>query len=660
MKKSYIFKAGALAGAFIALTACTEETFDTVNKAGIPNASDYNIVVTVDQETNQFKLNIDNPIGVYPVWKIYTKENPVIATRDGYSDIIVPAGDYEVEMQVGNRHGISEGVRTATIHIENTKIDFAPYIRNLTDNASKEWHIAGDQQNHLGCGPSGTDGLEWWQAGPGAKEAEGVYANKMIFKDAQKTQGGLYTYDPGASGTIYVNTGITDLPPYSDYNPKKTDPESSLDYCAPAEIQADRDFELVAEGADLMLVLPKGTLFGYIPNMEIYNEPKFKVYSITRNKIELSCDNGAIAWHYILAPFESAPVDVTTTGFKYDSEFNLYKDIDEVTPSFWYAPGWAQIADPTLEREGNKAFKFSLPEATSDQWQGQFNFKTGIKTSADKNYDVSVIVKTSKDHPGVTFKLTTEVMKEDGSGTEDKGEIILTREAVAAGDDHVIWIHDAPGIDSDDLKVVFDFGGNEAGTDVEIKNIVIKESSNDDGTVIPVEPEGPAHPDFVDYASELNLYSSIAEVTPSYYYAPGWAQIADPTLEREGNKVFKFSLPEATSDQWQAQFNFKSGIQTSAEKLYDVRVVVLTSKDHPGVTFKLTTEVMKEDGSGTEDKGEITLQRVSTYGGEELEIWAAAAPGIDSEDLKIVFDFGGNEAGTDVVIKDIIIQEHKD
>ena len=88
--------------------------------------------------------------------------------------------------------------------------------------------------------------------------------------------------------------------------------------------------------------------------------------------------------------------------------------------------------------------------------------------------------------------------------------------------------------------------------------------------------------------------------------------------------------------------------------------MVLTSKDHPGVTFKLTTEVMKEDGSGTEDKGEIALQRVSTYGGEELEIWAAAAPGIDSEDLKIVFDFGGNEAGTEVVIKDIIIQEHKE
>ncbi len=140
-KSSYIFRAAALAGAFIALTGCTEDTYDTVSEAGIPQASDYNIVVKVDQETNQFTLNIDNPVGVYPVWKIYTKANPVISTRDGYSDIIVPAGDYEVEMQVGNRNGISEGVRTATIHIENTKIDFTPYMRNLTDGSSKEWHI---------------------------------------------------------------------------------------------------------------------------------------------------------------------------------------------------------------------------------------------------------------------------------------------------------------------------------------------------------------------------------------------------------------------------------------------------------------------------------------------------------------------------------------
>ncbi len=643
MKKSYIFKAGALAGAFIALTACTEETFDTVNKAGIPNASDYNIVVTVDQETNQFKLNIDNPIGVYPVWKIYTKENPVISTRDGYSDIIVPAGDYEVEMQVGNRHGVSEGVRTATIHIENTKIDFAPYIRNLTDNASKEWHIAGDQQNHLGCGPSGTDGLEWWQAGPGAKEAEGVYANKMIFKDAQKVQGGLYTYDPGESGTIYVNTGITDLPPYSASNTN-----DGLDYCAPAEIQADRDFELVAEGADLMLVLPKGTLFGYIPNMEIYNEPKFKVYSITRNKIELSCDNGSIAWHYILAPFE-APEPVFT-GFKYDSEFNLWKSAKVELGSTYFAnAGWTPLEPQPEVSVANDKVSFHTPaEMGGDQWQGQVHLNTDIMLSAAETYDFSIFITAPVDSK-VTVKPHL---------TGDDNTYFCADQVNFTADGSCFYLSEVAGFDGL-LTLTLDFAGNP-DTDFEISNVVVKKHSDDDGTVLPTKPEGPVHPDFVDYASELNLYSSIAEVTPMFWYAPGWAQIADPVLEREGNRVFKFSLPEATTDQWQAQFNFKSGIKTSAEKLYDVRVVVLTSKDHPGVTFKLTTEVMKEDGSGTEDKGEIALQRVSTYGGEELEIWAAAAPGIDSEDLKIVFDFGGNEAGTEVVIKDIIIQEHKE
>ncbi len=172
---------------------------------------------------------------------------------------------------------------------------------------------------HLGCGPAGSEGLEWWSAAPNDKKDWGVYDNKMIFADNGGTQSGLYTYDPGESGTIYVNTGITDLPPYSSSNTN-----DGQDYCAPAEIQADRRFELVADGADLVMVLPEGTLFGYLPNVEFYNNPRLKVHSISKNKIEVSCTNNDIAWHYILAPFEAA--EPVFTGFKYDSEFNMWKN----------------------------------------------------------------------------------------------------------------------------------------------------------------------------------------------------------------------------------------------------------------------------------------------------------------------------------------------
>ena len=277
MKKSNILKASLLMGVMISVSSCKEETINFVDASRIPQASDYNIKVEVDQEINKYTLSLTDASGapakgVYPVWKIYTKNTPILSTRPEYSDIIAAAGDYEVEVQVGNHNGVSDGVKTATIHIDNTIMDFSPYIMFMTNNESKTWHIANELQGHLGCGESGTDGLNWWSASPNDKKDWGVYDNLMTFTDNGGSGTGLYTYDPGASGTIYVNTGIENLPPYSDYNTL-----DGIDYVAPAPLQENVPFTLTVEGTDLFLVFPAGTLMGYLPNVELYNEPKFKV-----------------------------------------------------------------------------------------------------------------------------------------------------------------------------------------------------------------------------------------------------------------------------------------------------------------------------------------------------------------------------------------------
>ena len=61
-----------------------------------------------------------------------------------------------------------------------------------------------------------------------------------------------------------------------------------------------------------------------------------------------------------------------------------------------------------------------------------------------------------------------------------------------AYEDYVFYRSDMPGLDIDNVKLVFDFGGNETDTEMTIKNIVVKEHSCDDGTVLPAEePEEP-------------------------------------------------------------------------------------------------------------------------------------------------------------------------
>ena len=823
MKKNNIIKTSLLCGVLVAVASCKEENYYIMDPNGVPQASDYNIKVQVDDATNQVTLSLTDAAGndakgVYPVWKVYTKSNPVISTRPVYTDIVAAPGDYEVEMQVGNRNGLSDGVRTATFHIENQLADFSSYIRIFTDGESKVWQMAANEPAHLACGEPGTDGTGWWSAQPYEKSDFGIYDNHMIFADNGSTDGGLYTFDPGTAGTVYINTGITNLPPYSDY-------WQDSDYCAPVDKQEDRAFSFSVEGVDFFLNLPEGTFLAYLPNVDQYNTPKWKINSFNRNKIELTCSNSDIAWHYILQPEGADAGDKPFEGFKYDSEFNLWKDapltlaqtwfadagwneiaspdvelsneriflhtpagmgndqwqgqvkiytgitvsadktydfsmclnapvdcditvkphldgddgvffvadkqhfeaggsyyyfsdvpgfdgvvelvldfggypdtdfeitkivlkdhanddgtvlptekpedpadenvdwVDVDSPAnlynqiagdaevhFWYAPGWNQIADPELTREGNKSFSFTLPEATSDQWQAQFNYKTGITIDPEKFYDVKCTVVCSQDFNGVTFKLTHEQLKADGSGeTEDIGELVLAREAVEAFEEHTFKFVNKPGIATDNLKVVFDFGGNPANTNVIIKDIVIQEH------------QAPPTADWVDFDSDENLMKKIAgEAEVHFWYAPGWNQIADPELTREGNKTFSFTLPQATSDQWQAQFNFKTGITIDPEKFYDVKCTVNCDQDFDGVTFKLTHEQLKADGSGdTEDIGELVLARDKVEAFDDHVFSFIKVPGIPTDNLKVVFDFGGNPDNTKVVIKDIIIQEHK-
>lgn len=651
MKKLNIIKASLLCGVLVAVASCKEDNYYIIDPSGIPQASDYTIKVDVDQSTNQVTLAIkdangNDPKGVYPVWKVYTKTNPVISTRLVYTDLIGAKGDYNVEMQVGNRNGISEGVRTATIHIENTLVDFGPHIKFLTDNDSRSWMIAASEPNHLACGEPGSDGTGWWNASPNEKAQFGVYDNRMIFTDNGGSDSGLYTFDPGDAGTVYINTGITDLPPYSDS-------WQDQDYCAPVSTQSDVPFNLSVEGEDVFLTLAPGTFMAYLPFVEQYNNPKWKVLSLTKNKMELVCSNSDIAWHYILVPEDADGAQKPFEGFKYDSEFNLWKDANLVIAETFFADGsWTPITpQPDVELSNERIFLHTPAGMGNDQWQGQLKIDTDIVLSAGSTYDFSMYLNAPVDSK-VTVK--PHLIGDDG--------VFLSAETIpftAYGSYY--YFSDVKGFDGP-VQLVLDFGGYP-DTDFEIKKIVLKDHANDDGTVLPSEtPEEEPNVSWVNYDSEDNLFTHInGDVDVNFWYAPGWNQIADPALTRVGNREFTFTLPEATSDQWQAQFNFKTGITIDPEKFYDVKCIVSSSTDMPGVTFKLTHEQLKADGSGdTEDVGELVLSREAVEAYDDHVFSFVNMPGIATDNLKVVFDFGGNPANSKVTIKEIIIQEHRE
>lgn len=152
--------------------------------------------------------------------------------------------------------------------------------------------------------------------------------------------------------------------------------------------------------------------------------------------------------------------------------------------------------------------------------------------------------------------------------------------------------------------------------------------------------------------SEYNLFKGVTLPSKgsSYYYAPGWNQIADPaTTYSKG--CYTVKLPEATTDRWQAQMALDDiDIQTSADKHYDFSVILTSDKGHGGVKVKLCQE--GDDGNVLFDKD------VKLEAGEPKCLFGSDLEGKDISKLKIVFDFGGNKAGDQIMIESFVLKDH--
>ena len=620
------------------ISACSPEKITHPSEAGIPSATQIEPVISVDQEINQVTFALPaGTKGLIPVWLFQDKTGDwtQYSAQNGLKKIFTTAGDYSVRMHLMNSNGMSPDFVQKTFHIDNTIMNFDKYNTMLTGGSQKEWRIDNSVAGHMGCGPSGTSGTEWWSANPDDKKDWGVYDNRMTFV----LEGNVYQFDPGAAGTIYVNTGISSEP-YGSHNTN-----DGNDYLYPVEAQT-AEWSWEVDGEDLYLVLPANTYWPYYANVDFIANPRFKVESISTKSADLVIDNGEIAWHFTIT---SGAAEVKFNGFNYNHEANLWKPVDAEgahSYSFFYAPGWTQIADPEVSCAGGK-YTFSLPSATSEQWQAQcFIIPTAdLPLSAATNYDFSCILNSSTDIKKVTLKLTD---------TTNDGNFLFTENVnLTAFEDYVFYLSDLPGIDAAAVKMVFDFGGNPDNTEVSVSNIVLKDHAIDDGTVLPSVPEEPvAGPEEYKYDSEANLWKAAdAAHSYSFFYAPSWSQLPDPEVENNGNE-YLLKLPSATFAQWQAQFHIipDSPVALESSKSYDFSVVLNSTTDIRAVTLKLT-----ENGN---DDNFLFTENVNLTAFEDYIFDLSDLPGIDAAAVKMVFDFGGNPDNTEVTIKRIVLKDH--
>ena len=112
-------------------------------------------------------------------------------------------------------------------------------------------------------------------------------------------------------------------------------------------------------------------------------------------------------------------------GFVYESDFNLWNGATKKEPSFFYAPGWNQIANPAYSFDGD-AYIVTLPEETTDQWQAQMHIGTDICLEEGKTYDGSFIFTSTMDMKNITLKIHPDGDDDDSHSFFPNQKINLT------------------------------------------------------------------------------------------------------------------------------------------------------------------------------------------------------------------------------------------
>ena len=618
--------------------ACSPDEFSGADPNGIPTVEGVDFQITVDQETNQMVADYTPAPGTYPIWII---DGTSYSTLDevGYKN--TEAGTHTVELKLGNRNGFSQGSVKKEFTFNETKIDYTSDFRRLCD---KEWRFANKEVAHLGCGPAGTAGTEWWSAQPDDKKAFGMYDDRITFT-AENRKGGTFTYDAGADGLTYVNTGTTKWGPSdADFDTAIGNQTSSWSFEIYDWTDADGNVE-----QQTYIQLAPNTAFPYISSDAQYENPRFRIETLTAKKLVLIYEtpDRSIAWRFIFTSEEEVRY-VEESGFDASSDFNMWKGITP-TMEFWYAPGWSQIADPGFKDAGND-YTITLPEATTDQWQAQVKFHTNLTTNAATNYDFSAIFNSDKNLDGATVKLVL-----DG----DDGIFYFTdRIDLKAGQDYVFWKSNMPGIDMSKVMLVLDFGGCDAGTTVNVNSIVLKDHANDDGTVISGGGGGGGEEATADWdeTSSANLWKAVEDGDAlsgvgCWFADNGWSQIADPVWSHS-NGVWELTIPEGMGgSQWQGQFHIDTKLTASAAKKYNFYLVMETDNDCPQVTFKLTDA--GDSNFFIEERNDVKADQPFVLKREGVTL----KEGTDASAIRLFFDFGGSPAGTHVKISKIYFEE---
>lgn len=293
MKKiKYIQKLVGLASLLLVLFACEPQMEDMVDIGAAPTEDQLDFTITPGASDFKFILNNTSSVTGIASWDL---GNGSKSTDASPTATYALPGDYTITMTLVTRGGTATKSKVLT----QTKTDYSIFTDEkfiflsggADDLDGKTWVLDSLSSGHIGVGPAGSVGLEWWAAAPLAKAAVGVlYDDEINFK----INGFAATLTN--HGSSYVKGFVKTSTGYS--NPREKDSDFIVDYTP----SPGTWFIEEKDGASYL------TLAGSTPMFPCFDvgatNGSYKILKLEENLLELVTIDGVEgnAWHYQLIP----------------------------------------------------------------------------------------------------------------------------------------------------------------------------------------------------------------------------------------------------------------------------------------------------------------------------------------------------------------------
>ncbi len=203
-------------------------------------------------------------------------------------------GDYTVELSLYARGGSASSTLIVPIAEDDlegfcTNEDYINLTGGCDNPMGKNWVWNKAESGHLGVGPVGSAGPDWWSAAPYEKEGLGMYDDTMNFKMDELR----YTYIN--NGTTYSNVAY-----WQDFGLAEQPTEDFTADYTPADNMTYSITE--ADGKKFISFTSNGFMSYY------YGVPvTYEIITLTENLMELSSTHPDLKWFYKFTTAGSEP-----------------------------------------------------------------------------------------------------------------------------------------------------------------------------------------------------------------------------------------------------------------------------------------------------------------------------------------------------------------